>query len=95
MNSLAAYELLSDGGEVHGLLDDLPVARDPLGVDGVEEGPGILVALQLSQEHPAEDNTHTHVMKGICSFKCLQYIAMPQANTFTNRICISISNSLI
>lgn len=41
--ALAAAELLTDGGEVHWLLDHLPVPGYSLDVDRVEEGPGIVV----------------------------------------------------
>ena len=58
-NSLAAHKLLTYGGEVHWLLDDLPVARDWLQVDGWEERPCILMPLQLSKEYP-DEHTHTH-----------------------------------
>ena len=42
---LAADKLLPDSGEVHGLLDDLPVAWHRLEVDRCEERPGVLVPL--------------------------------------------------
>lgn len=54
-HSLAADELLTDGGEVHGLFDDFPVSGDGLEVDGREEGPGVLMALQFSQEDPLKE----------------------------------------
>lgn len=46
---LVVGELFSDSGEVHGLLDDLPVSRDGFVVDWCKERPGILMGLQLSQ----------------------------------------------
>lgn len=52
---LVGGEFFSDGGEVHGLLDDFPVSGYSFVVYGREKGPGILMALQLSQEH-AEGN---------------------------------------
>lgn len=51
INILVVGELFSDGGEVHGLLDDLPVSGDSFVVDRCEEGPSILMGLQLSQQH--------------------------------------------
>lgn len=48
---LVVGELLSDGGEVHGLLDNLPVSRDGFLVDRREERPSVLMGLQLSQQH--------------------------------------------
>ena len=52
---LVVGELFSDGGEVHGLFDDLPVSRDGFLVDGREEGPGVLMGLQLRQQHSGEN----------------------------------------
>lgn len=52
---LVVGELFSDGGEVHGLLDDLPVSRDGFLVDGREKGPSVLMGLQLSQKHSGEN----------------------------------------
>lgn len=57
---LVVAELVSDGGQVHGPLDDLPVSGHGSVVDGREEGPGVLVGLQLGQQSPGED-THSHV----------------------------------
>lgn len=54
-DSLAADELFADGGEVHGLFDDLAVSGDWFEVDGCEEGPGVLMALQFSQENPSQE----------------------------------------
>lgn len=50
-NILVVGEFFSDGGEVHGLLDDFPVSRYSFVVDRCEKGPGILMGLQLSQQH--------------------------------------------
>jgi hypothetical protein len=47
-------ELLSDGGDVHGRLDDLLVGGELLGVDRVEEGPGLLMTPQLRQQGVAD-----------------------------------------
>ncbi len=58
-NILVVGELFSDGGEVHGLLDDLPVSRDGFVVDRCEEGPSVLVGLQLSQQHSGENKWQT------------------------------------
>lgn len=54
---LVVAELFSDGGEVHGLLDDLPVAWDSFVVDRCEEGPSVLMGLQLGQQHSAHRQT--------------------------------------
>lgn len=54
-NILVVGKLLSDGGEVHGLLNDLPVSWDSFVVDRCEEGPSVLMSLQLSQQHSGEE----------------------------------------
>lgn len=60
-NLLAAHKLLTYGGEVHRFLDDLPVSRDRFQVDGCEKRPCILMAFQLSKQHPVEcKNTQRH-----------------------------------
>jgi len=56
---LGCGEFFSDGGEVHGPLDDLPVAGDALLIDWRQEGPSVLLGLQLTQQHPAAKN-HDH-----------------------------------
>ena len=47
-------EFLFDGGDVHGVLDDLLVGGELFGVDGVDEGPGLVVPHQLGQQGLAE-----------------------------------------
>lgn len=53
-NILIVGELLSDGGEVHGLLNDLPVSRHSFEVDWGEEGPRVLVGFEFVQQHSGE-----------------------------------------
>lgn len=53
-NLLAAHKLLTYGGKVHWFLDDLPVSRDRFQVDRGEKRPCILMAFQLSEQHPVE-----------------------------------------
>ena len=43
-------ELFPDGGDVHGDADDFLVCRELFGVDGSEEGPGVLVATELRED---------------------------------------------
>ena len=43
----AVIELLSDGRDVHRGLDDLLVSWELLGVDGLQERPGFVMASQL------------------------------------------------
>lgn len=52
---LVVAKLFSDGGEVHGLFNDLPVSRDDFLVDWREEGPRVPLALQLVQQHSGEN----------------------------------------
>ena len=47
-------ELLLDGGDVHRVLDDLPVGGELLAVDRVDEGPALFVAPQLRQQGLAD-----------------------------------------
>lgn len=56
-NLLVVSEFFSDGGEVHGLLDDFPVSRYSFVVDWCEKGPGILMGLQLGQQHSGGNKT--------------------------------------
>lgn len=56
-NILVVGEFFSDGGEVHGLLDDFLVSRHSFVVDRVEEGPRVLMGLQLSQQHSGGNKT--------------------------------------
>lgn len=53
---LVVRELFSDSGEVHWLLDDLPVPRYSFVVDWCKERPGILMGLQLGQQHSGGNN---------------------------------------
>ena len=50
-NVLVVGEFFSDGGEVHGPLDDLLVPRYGFVVDWSEKGPRVLMSLQLSQQN--------------------------------------------
>lgn len=50
---LVGGELVPDGGEVHGLLDDLAVPGDGFEVDRGEERPGVLVGFQLRHQRSA------------------------------------------
>lgn len=53
-NLLVVGEFFSDGGEVHGLLDDLPVSWDRFMVDWFEEGPSMWMGLKLRQQLSVE-----------------------------------------
>lgn len=75
-NILVVGELFSDGGEVHGFLDDLPVSRYGFVVDWCKEGPGILMGLQLSQQHSGGNNRKTNLSSLHCKhFKVLSSVA--------------------
>ena len=49
-------ELLLDGGEVHGFLDDFSVTGDGFVVHRRQKGPRILMGLQLSQQQSGGAN---------------------------------------
>ena len=49
-NLHSVTELFPDSGDVHGDADDLLVCRKLFGVDGSEEGPGVLVTAQLRED---------------------------------------------
>ena len=60
-------ELFPDGGDVHGDADDFLVCRELFGVDGSEEGPGVLVAAQLGQDGLADGD----VLVNLCASRAL------------------------
>ena len=49
-NLHSVTELFPDGVDVHGDADDFLVCRELFGVDGSEEGPGVLVAAELGED---------------------------------------------
>ena len=52
LHSPAPQQPHSHGAKVHGVFDDAAVAGHQAGVDGLQEGPGVLVRLHLHQDDP-------------------------------------------
>lgn len=55
---LAADEFLTDSGEVHGFFNDFAVPWDRFKVNRCEEGPGVLMTFQFSQQNPEKYKTY-------------------------------------